>query len=130
MSVNDPLANVLSHIRIEDKKGSRQITVKNNSKMIKSVLSILKSNNYLGEVKEKDDGKAGHLEISLLGKINKIGVIKPRYNLGAADYKKFEKRYLPAFGFGFLVVSTSKGMMTQEEAIKQNLGGRLIAYVY
>ena len=130
MSLNDPLANVLSHILIETRKGKRQVNVRPVSKTINSVLKLLKENNYLGEVKEIHDGKGGSFEINLLGTINKVGVIKPRYSVAMDDYKKFEKRYLPAFGFGFLVVSTSKGIMTQEDAIKKRLGGKLIAYVF
>jgi len=130
MTLNDPLANVLSHILIEDKKGRPNITVRYSSKIIKSVLSLMNKHNYVGEVKEKDSGHGKILEINLLGNINKTGVIKPRYSVKVADYKKFEKRYLPAFGFGFLIVSTTKGIITQEDAIKQNLGGRLLAYVY
>lgn len=130
MTLNDPLANVLSHILLEDKKGKKQITVTYKSKMIVSVLKLLKENLYLGEIKEIADEKGGKVEINLVGAINKVGVIKPRYSVGVNDYKKFEKRYLTASGFGFLVVSTSKGLMTQEEAVKKGLGGKLIAYVY
>lgn len=130
MSVNDPLANVLSHLLIEDKKGKKSIVVKNNSKIIRKVLDILMENKYLGAYKVIEDGKSNELEISLLGKINKVGVIKPRYKVQITDYEKFEKRYLPAFGFGLLIVSTNKGVMTQEQAVKSGLGGRLIAYVY
>lgn len=130
MSLNDPLANVLSHILIEDKKGKKKIVVKNNSKIIREVLKILESNKYLGEFKVIEDGKSGIIEINLIGSVNKIGVIKPRYGVKLEDYEKFEKRYLPAYGFGFLVVSTNQGLMTQEEAIKKKLGGKLIAYVY
>jgi small subunit ribosomal protein S8 len=130
MSLNDPLANVLSHIMIEDKKGKKVITLRNNSKLIREVLTILKDKKYLGEFKVIDDGKAGIIELNLLGAINKIGVIKPRYSVRLEDYIKFEKRYLLAYGFGFLIVSTNQGMMTQEQAIEKKLGGRLIAYVY
>lgn len=130
MTLNDPLANVLSHILIEDKKGRNQTVIGNNSKIIKEVLNLLKEHKYLGEAKPLKKGAGDALEINLLGAINKTGVIKPRYGVKVEDYKKFEKRFLPAFGFGFLIVSTNKGIMTQEEAIKQNLGGKLIAYVY
>jgi small subunit ribosomal protein S8 len=130
MTLNDPLANVLSHILIEDKKGKRQIITRPYSKIMLSVLNLLKDNNYLGDVKYIKDTKGGHIEINLLGAINKVGVIKPRYSVKITDYEKFERRYLPAFGFGFLVVSTTQGIMSQEDAIKKGLGGRLLAYVY
>lgn len=130
MSLNDPLANVLSQVLIDDKKGNKVTVLKNNSKTIRKVLDILTDNKYVGSYKVTDDGKSGELELNLLGAINKVGVIKPRYMVQVSDYEKFEKRFLPAFGFGLLIVSTSKGMMTQEDAIKKKLGGRLIAYVY
>jgi small subunit ribosomal protein S8 len=46
------------------------------------------------------------------------------------QYEKWEKRFLPAVGFGILIVSTQKGVMTHATAIEQGMGGRLIAYVY
>lgn len=130
MSLNDPLANVLSHIMVQDRKGRQYAVVKPSTRIIKKVLSLLNENRYLGTFRDIKDGQSAALEVSLIGAINKVGVIKPRYKVSVAEYKKFEKRYLPAFGFGILIVSTSNGLMTQEEAIKQNIGGRLLAYVY
>jgi small subunit ribosomal protein S8 len=57
-------------------------------------------------------------------------VVKPRYSVKSDNYEKFEKRYLPAKEFGVLVVSTPKGMMSHNDARKNKLGGRLIAYCY
>ena len=94
------------------------------------MLDLLKANNYVGEYKVIENGRGGEIEISLLGAVNKIGVVRPRHSVTLKEYQKFEKRYLPAFGFGFLIVSTNQGLMTQEEAIKKKLGGKLIAYVY
>ncbi|MBU0757246.1 MAG: 30S ribosomal protein S8 [Nanoarchaeota archaeon] len=130
MSLNDPLANTLSKIVSLDKQGKKEAVIFPVSKSIKNVLTLLKDNNYIGEFNETADAKGGFLSVNLLGKINGGGVIKPRFNVKNNDYEKFEKRFLPAFGFGFLVVSTNQGMMTQEEAIKRKLGGKLIAFIY
>lgn len=130
MSLNDPLANVLSHVLIEDRKGRRKIILGNNSKIIRDVLNLLKTNNYVGEYKVLEDGKAGVIELNLLGSINKTGVIKPRHSVKIDAFRKFEKRYLPAYGFGLLIVSTNEGLMTHETAVSKKLGGKLIAYVY
>ena len=46
------------------------------------------------------------------------------------EYEKFEKRYLPAKGFGIIIVSTPKGLMIHKEAISKVTGGKLIAYCY
>jgi small subunit ribosomal protein S8 len=128
--LNDPLANVLSYINNHEKLGRKEITVANNSKIIRKILDIFNENNYVGQYSEIDDGKGKLLNINLLGTINKTGVIKPRFNVKKTDYEKFEKRYLPAKDFGIIIVSTSKGMMTHTQAKEHGLGGRLICYCY
>ncbi|HIH31496.1 TPA: 30S ribosomal protein S8 [Candidatus Woesearchaeota archaeon] len=128
--LNDPLSNVLSYINNHEKLGRKEITVGNNSKIIRKILDVLNENNYVGSYEEIDDGKGRLLHINLLGNINKVGVIKPRFNVKKDDFEKFEKRYLPAKDFGVLIVSTSKGMMIHNKAKELKLGGRLIAYCY
>jgi len=130
MALKDTLANVLSVILNYEKVGKKEILLKYNSKVIKEVLKVMNQNNYVGTFEEVKDEKMNKLKLNLLGNVNKCGAIKPRYNVKIGDYDKFEKRYLPARDFGILVVSTSKGIMTNNEAKEKNLGGRLIAYIY
>ena len=130
MSLNDPLANVMSHMLNCEQKSKMLCTLKNSSTLIKSVLTILKENDYIGDFKSTETTRGEILDISLKGGINKCGVIKPRFAVKKGDFEKFEKRYLPARDFGIIIVSTPKGIITHEEAIKKNTGGRLIAYCY
>ena len=130
MSLNDPLSNALSLIANNDKIGRYECKIKPQSIIIKEVLNIMGDRHYIGEYKLVEDGRGGHLVLNLLGKINKCGAIKPRFPVTIADYEKFERRYLPAKNFGILMVSTSKGIMTHEEAKKKGFGGVLIAYCY
>ena len=126
MSLNDPLSNVLSHITNVERLNKKEVLVSNNNKTIRKVLDLMRENHYIGSYEEEGRG----LRISLLGKINKVNVIKPRFSVKLEDYDKFEKRYLPAKGFGFLIISTNKGIMIHDEAKEKKLGGRLIAYCY
>jgi len=128
--LNDPLANVMSAILNHEKTGKRNLLVKPVSKVIKKVLSIMKDNHFIGEFQEIDDGRGGYLQLNLLGNLNKCGAIKPRHAAKVDDFEKFEKRYLPAIGFGTIMISTSKGIMTLDEAKKKKLGGKLLAYCY
>ena len=130
MVLNDPLANVLSAVENAERIGRQQCTARPSAKLIREVLSIMQQHRYLGDAETLTDGNIRSLKINLLGKVNACGVIKPRYAVKSDEYEKFEKRYLPAQGMGILIVSTSKGMMTQVQAREQRLGGRLIAYVY
>jgi small subunit ribosomal protein S8 len=130
MAMNDPLAAVMSCVLNAEKIGKRHVIVRRVSKVITKVLSILNENGYVGTFEKFEDMRGGFIKISLLGRINKCGVIKPRFAVAKDGYEKFEKRFLPAKNFGVIIVSTSKGMMVQEEAKKQNLGGKLVAYCY
>lgn len=130
MSLNDPLANALSHILNCERKGKSECIIKNASKLIKQVLTLLKERNYVGEFKNTKTNQGEYITLALLGAVNKCGAIKPRFAVKKDDYMKFEKRYLPARGFGLLIVSTNKGIIAHQEAIEKKLGGRLIAYCY
>ena len=100
------------------------------SQYYEEILHILKKNNYIGEFEVIDDKLGGKIRIQLLGKINKCGVVSPRFAVAKSDYSLWERRFLPAVGIGILVVSTSKGIMTHTDAEKLNEGGRLLGYVY
>ena len=130
MSLNDPLANVLSFIQLYERKGKREVLTKNNSKLIKKILTILNEKGYVGGYEEIADAKGNLLKINLLGSINKVGVIKPRFKVKNDEYEKYEKRYLPAKDFGVLIVSTNQGLITHIEAKEKGIGGRLVSYCY
>jgi|SRR3989344_65757 len=130
MSLNDPLSNVMSQILNCERKGKKECLIMPSSKLILKTLNILKENNYLGDAEKISNSKGGILKVNLLGNINKCGVIKPRFSFTKYNYEMFEKRYLPAKGFGLFIVTTSKGVMTHKEALEKNLGGKFIIYCY
>lgn len=130
MSLNDPLSNVLSQINAYEKAGKKEVITKNNSKTIRKVLSIMQEHRYLGGFEEVHDSKGSFLRINLVGKINKTGVVKPRFSVKSDGFEKYEKRFLPAKDFGIIIISTSQGMMTIAEAKKKKIGGRLVSYCY
>ena len=128
--MNDPLANVLSHVLNSERLGKADCIAKPVSKLILNVLKLLQEKQYIGDYSIIEDGKGNMIKINLVGKINKCGVIKPKFAVKKDNYIKFEKRFLPARDFGVLIVSTPKGLMTHNEATEKGFGGRLIAYCY
>ncbi len=130
MTTNDPLSNVLSHLYNCEKISRPECIVKPVSKLIVNVLNIIKNEKYIGDFNIINNGRGGLIKINLLGNINRCGTIKPRYSYILSELEKFEKRFLLSKDFGFLIVSTSKGLMTHIQAKEKKLGGRLIAYVY
>lgn len=129
MSLNDPVADALSKINNAVKALYKQVELK-KSKFLITVLTVLKENGYIGSFEEMDDGRSGMLKVELLGTINKCSVVKPRYAVKVEELEKFEQRFLPAKGFGVLILSTSKGVLTQNQAKEQNVGGQIVAYCY
>ncbi|MEK6903733.1 MAG: 30S ribosomal protein S8 [Nanoarchaeota archaeon] len=128
--LNDPLANVLSNIVNAQKVGKQICSARPVSITVKTVLGIMQDNNYLGKIDYTEDNKGHAAVLHIIGKINNCGVIKPRFAVKRDGFEKYEKRYLPAKDFGFLIISTSQGIMTHIEAKKKGIGGRLISYVY
>ncbi|MFX0141331.1 MAG: 30S ribosomal protein S8 [Candidatus Hodarchaeota archaeon] len=130
MVLLDPLANALSNIMNNEVIGNENVIVQPASKIIAESLRIMQKAGYVGEFEFIDDGRAGKFLIQLLGRINKVGVIKPRFAVKHDEFEKWEKQFLPARNFGLLIVSTSQGIMSHPEAKANGIGGRLIAYVY
>ena len=65
-----------------------------------------------------------------IGEVHTIKAINPRFTVSVPKIDNYVRRYLPAKNFGFLIVSTSKGLMRHDEAEAQKIGGCLVAYVY
>ncbi|MFC1723516.1 30S ribosomal protein S8 [Nanoarchaeota archaeon] len=130
MAINDPLSNALSKILNSERVSKKQVIIKPTSKIIKQVLDIMNEEGYIGKYEEVVDGKGNYLKLELLGKVNKCCAIKPRFAVSLDGYEKYEKRFLLAKNFGVLIVTTNKGLMTQQKAREKKLGGKLVAYCY
>ncbi len=126
----DPLADSLSIIKNAESIGKPECIVSPASKLIGSVFKVMKDKGYIEEFEFIDDGKSGLFKVQLKGKINNCGVIRPRHAVKNTEFEKWEKRYLPARGFGSIILTTPHGVMTHYEAREHHLGGQLLAYVY
>jgi small subunit ribosomal protein S8 len=100
------------------------------SKFASEVLRVMQKSRYIGEFEQVDDGRAGKFRIQLLAKINKCGIITPRFSVQKDKYLFWERQFLPSYNMGILIVSTSKGIMSHHEAQNEGIGGALVGYVY
>lgn len=129
MMRHDLLSDALYVINNAEKIGKETCTV-SASGLITDVLKIVQKSGYIGSFEFIDDGKSGKIQIDLIGRINMTRAIKPRFSIKKGEFEKWESRFLPAKGFGILIVSTPKGVMDQGEAKKLGIGGKLLCYVY
>lgn len=130
MVLNDPIADALSKINNAEKAGQKEVQIVSVSNLMLKVFDLLRDNLYLGEYIVTNTTRGRILKLNLLGHINKCGAIKPRFAVTMDTFDRYEKQFLPAVGFGILIISTPYGLMTHTEAKSKNTGGRLIAYCY
>jgi small subunit ribosomal protein S8 len=128
MSV-DLLGDALNTIKTHEIAGVEDCTMR-ASKMVGEVLRIFKEHGYVKEYQLVNDGRGGHYSVKLGGFINDCGVIKPRSPVKKNEWAKIEQRYIPGVGAGIIVASTPLGVITNRDAEKKQVGGRLLAFVY
>jgi small subunit ribosomal protein S8 len=126
----EPLTNALNTILIHEERHKKECIISPASNLVGTVLRLIQSMGYVGEIEFIDDGRQGKLRVQLFGRINDCKAVKPRFSVKVKGIEKYEKRFLPSRDMGTLILSTPKGVMTHENAKQQNLGGRVLAYVY
>lgn len=126
---SDVVADAFNMIMNAKKVEKTEVRINRISKFLIQVLQMMKDQNYIDfEIKEVESEKP-FIVVKIL-KLNVCKAIKPRYSVTIERIDKYLRRYLPSRNFGTMIVSTNKGLMTHEEAYKNNLGGSLVAYFY
>ncbi|CAJ1925218.1 unnamed protein product [Sphenostylis stenocarpa] len=118
--LNDALKSMYN----AEKRGKRQVMIRPSSKVIIKFLLVMQKHGYIGEFEYVDDHRAGKIVVELNGRLNKCGVISPRFDVGVKEIEGWTARLLPSRQFGFIVLTTSAGIMDHEEARRKNVGGK------
>ncbi|KAK4696482.1 small subunit ribosomal protein S15Ae, partial [Lecanoromycetidae sp. Uapishka_2] len=124
------LNDALNAINNAEKSGKRQVLIRPSSKVIVKFLHCMQKHGYIGEFEEVDDHRSGKIVIQLNGRLNKTGVISPRYNVRIADFEKWVVKLLPSRQFGYIVLTTSSGIMDHEEARRKHVAGKILGFFY
>ncbi|KXN64667.1 ribosomal protein S8 [Conidiobolus coronatus NRRL 28638] len=124
------LNDCLNNITNAEKKGKRQVLIRPSSKVIIRFLTVMQRHGYIDEFEYVDDHRSGKLVVQLNGRLNKAGVISPRFNVALSELEKWVKNLLPARSVGYLVLTTSAGIIDHEQARKLHTGGKILGYFY
>ena len=127
----DPIADYLTRVRNAQMARHKVVEIP-GSKIKKEITKILETKGYILSHKFVDDGKQGVIKIALkynqevpaIKKIERISKPGLRKYCGAGDLPRVLN------GLGIAIISTSKGVITDKEARKENIGGEVLCFVY
>ena len=131
MLVNDPIADMLTRIRNANDAKHETVDIP-ASNMKRAIAEILLSEGYIKGYQIIEDGKQGVIRITLkyVGKQKVIHGLRRVSKPGLRIYSNCEDMPKVMNGLGIAIVSTSKGIMTDRQARKENVGGEVLAFVW
>jgi len=132
MASTDPIADMLTVIRNASSAKKETVEVR-GSKLCEEVISVFKKEGFVSNYKFMKDDKQGVLRVYL--KYMKNGTpailgIKRISKPGLRIYKKADELPKVYSGLGVAVISTSKGILTDNEARDKKIGGEVLCYIW
>lgn len=132
MGMTDPIADLLTRIRNANTVGHEVVEVP-SSKIKKALVDIMLNEGYLKNIEEYNDGSVPMLRLTMKYGNNKQKVITGLKRISKPGLRVYtSKEEIPQVlsGLGIAIISTSKGIMTDREARKANVGGEVICYIW
>ena len=132
MQITDPIADMLTRIRNANSSKHESVMIP-ASKVKTAIAEILLNEGYIAGYEVIEDNLQGVIKITLKYGANKHKVISGLKRVSKPGLRVYaSKEELPRVlkGLGIAIISTSKGIMTDKEARKNNVGGEVLAFVW
>ena len=132
MQITDVIADMLTRIRNANSAKHESVDIP-ASGVKKAIADILVEEGYINGYQIIEDGKQGIIRVSLKygpGKKQVIQGLRRVSKPGLRIYASCEEMPRVMKGLGIAIVSTSKGIMTDKKARKENVGGEVLAFVW
>jgi small subunit ribosomal protein S8 len=131
MSMTDPIADFFTRVRNAAKAKHKRLDVP-ASNMKKAIAQILVEEKYISNYMVLEDGRQGILRIQLKYHGGKpvIAGLRRVSKPGIRQYRRADELPRVLGGMGIAIISTSKGVMTDHQARKLQVGGEVLAYIW
>ena len=132
MQITDVIADMLTRIRNANDAKHQSVDIP-ASGMKKAIAEILLEEGYIAGYEVLDNGNQGTIRVTLKYGANKSKVIQGLKRVskpGLRVYSNCEDMPKVMNGLGIAIVSTPKGIMTDKQARKENVGGEVLAFVW
>lgn len=132
MNTTDPIADMLTRIRNANMVSHETVEIP-SSKLKVELAKLLKSEGFITDYEVKESGKFKVIVITLKYDERKRPVISKLERISRPGLRSYCKaKNLPKVlgGLGVAIVSTSKGLLTDRKARKENIGGEVLCYIY
>jgi len=131
--MTDPIADYLTRIRNAVMAGHKIVEIP-GSNLKREITKVLFDKGYILNYKFEDIGYQGNIKIALkYHPVTKVSAIKKLERVSKPGLRKYvPTQSMPRVlnGLGIAILSTNKGVMTDKEARKENVGGEVLCYVY
>ena len=131
--ITDTVADYLTRIRNAVMAKHRVVEIP-GSNLKRNITEILFDQGYILSYKFEDDDKQGNIKIALKyhpkTKVSAITKMERVSTPGLRKYTSAKEMPRVLNGLGIAIISTSKGVMTNKEAARQNVGGEVLCYIY
>ena len=131
--MTDPIADYLTRVRNAIKANHRVVEVP-ASNLKKEITKVLFEKGYILNYKFVEEGPQGSIKIALkYDPVNKVNAIKKLIRVSTPGLRKYTGyKEMPRVlnGLGIAILSTSKGVMTDKEAVAEKIGGEVLCYIY
>lgn len=132
MTMTDPIADMLTRIRNASKAKMKKVDIP-ASNIKREIARILEENHFIGKTIEIKDNKQGVLRVYLRYTKTDDPIIRGLQRVSRPGLRSFvgkEKLVRMRNKMGMTIVSTSKGLMTDDEARREGIGGEAVCYVW
>jgi small subunit ribosomal protein S15Ae len=113
-----------------EKRGFTKVQLQPMSLLMVNYLNVMKSRGYIKDFEVFEPHRVGRITVELQGRIKDCKALSYRQDIRAKDIESYKSRILPTRQWGYVVITTTNGVLDHEEAQRQNVGGRVLGYFY